>query len=430
MSFGLLVCLAATTTGQAGPVSVVQTDLVVDDPSTDPTHSTPQTVIDSQLINPWGVSFAGNSPFWISNNGTGIAELYSAAGVKNTAVFPMIPISDGTSFDIGHNQPEASTTGSPTGQVASGAFTIPANVTGTGAPVVGGAESVPTFKFIFATEGGSIAVWNAARAAGNLPAITVVDESNHTDSGAVYKGLAVDTPTVGGPSFLLAANFRAGTIDIFDHNFQKVSSLPNGGGSFVDPTLPPGYAPFNVAVLNGKVYVAYALQDPATLNHDDLGGRGNGIVDVFNTNGTGLQRLISNGNTNLFGGALDSPWGLTIAPSSFGSLAGDLLVGNFRNGWINAFKLTDGSFDDFLRTPSGGPVVIHDLWTITIGGGGTGNGDPNTLFFTAGGVGESQGIFGTLAIPEPAAVIQALTGAGGLSIFFFLRRRMARVKVA
>jgi uncharacterized protein (TIGR03118 family) len=423
MSFGLLACLASATAGRAANVSVVQTDLAVDSATTDPTHTTAQTVIDPLLINPWGVSFAGGSPFWISNNGTGIAELYTAAGVKNPNILPAIPFSAGTAFDNGHNQPEASVLGSPTGQVASSAFTIPTTVTGTGAPVAGGAGSASTF--IFATEDGTIAVWNGALANGNKPAITVVDESNNTDSGAVYKGLAVDT--VNGQSFLLAANFRAGTIDVFDQNFHKVSSLP-GGGSFVDPNLPPGYAPFNVAVLDGKVYVTYALQDPTTGNHDDKGGLGNGIVDVYSLNGTGLQRLISNGNTNLFGGALDSPWGLTIAPSTLGSLAGDLLVGNFRNGWINAFNPTTGSFDGFLATPSGGPVVIHDLWTITTGGTGN-NGDPNTLYFTAGGVGESQGIFGSLVVPEPAAVIQALSGACGLFVFFFLRRRMARVKV-
>jgi uncharacterized protein (TIGR03118 family) len=425
MSFSLLVCLAATTTGQAGNVSVTQTDIAVDDATTDPTHTTAQTVIDSLLINPWGVSFTGNSPIWISNNGTGIAELYTAAGVKNANILPAIPFSSGTAFDNGHNGPEASVLGSPTGQVASSAFTIPTTVTGTGAPVAAGAGTATAF--IFATEDGTIAAWNGGFATGNKPAVTVVDGSNTTDSGAVYKGLALDT--VGGQSFLLAANFRAGTIDIFNSSFQKVSSIP-GGGAFVDPNLPPGYAPFNVAVLNGKVYVTYALQDPTSGNHDDKGGLGNGIVDVYNLNGGGLQRLISNGNTNLFGGALDSPWGLTIAPSTFGSLAGDLLVGNFRNGWINAFNPTTGAFDGFLATPTGAPVVIRDLWTITTGGGGTGNGDPNALFFTAGGVGEAQGIFGILVVPEPAAVIQALTGAGGLSVFFFLRRRMARVKVA
>jgi uncharacterized protein (TIGR03118 family) len=423
------VCLATTTAAQAGNVSVFQTDIAVDSSTTDPNHTTAQTVIDPLLINPWGVSFTGGSPFWISNNRTGIAELYTSAGVKNPSILPAIPFSDGTAFDNGHNQPEASTLGSPTGQVASGAFTIPTTVTGTGAPVAGGAGSASTF--IFATEDGTIAVWNGALATGNKPAITVVDGSNHTDSGAVYKGLAVDIVSVNGQtqSFLLATNFRQGTVDIFDHNFQKVSSLP-GGGSFVDPNLPPGYAPFNVAVLGGKVYVSYALQDPSTGNHDDKGGTGNGIVDVYNTSGTGLQRLISNGNTNVFGGALNSPWGMAIAPSTFGSLAGDLLVGNFKNGWINAFNPNTGMFDGFLATPTGGPVVIHDLWAITPGGTG-GNGDPNTLFFTAGGNDESQGIFGALvAVPEPAAVIQALTAAGGLSMFFFLRRRMSRAKAA
>ena len=420
-----LLATATATASRAANQAVLQTDLVVDSATTDPTHSNAQTLVDGQLINPWGISFTGGSPFWVSDNGSGLATLYTSAGVKNAGLAPPIPISNGTAFDNANNpsSPEASLLGSPTGQVASSAFTIPTTVTGTGAPVTGGAGTASTF--IFATEGGSIAAWNGG--VGNNPAITVVDESNHSDSGAVYKGLAVDT--VNGQSFLLATNFRAGTVDIFNQNFQKVSTIPSGG-SFVDPNLPAGYAPFNVAVLNGKVYVSYALQDPTTGNHDDKAGLGNGIVDVYNVNGGGLQRLISNGNTNLFGGALDSPWGMTIAPGSFGALAGDLLVGNFRNGWINAFNPTTGNFDGFLSTPTGGPVVIPGLWDITTGGTG-GNGNPNTLFFTAGPGDETGGVFGSLAaVPEPAAVIQALTGAGGLALFFILRRKASRVQTA
>jgi uncharacterized protein (TIGR03118 family) len=410
-TLAFLVLLASTASvGRAGNVSVLQTDLVVDSATTDPSHTTPSTTIDPVLINPWGVSFAGGSPFWVSDNNSGFATLYNSAGGKISPPSPAIPISNGMAFDNANGGPEAGTTGTPTGQVASGAFTIPGH----------GASA-----FIFATEGGTIAAWNGGIGGGNAnnPAVTVVDNSNHTDSGAVYKGLAADT--VNGSSFLLAANFRGGTIDIFDQNFGKLSSIP-GGGAFVDPNLPAGYAPFNVAVLNGKVYVTYALQDPASGNHDDKAGLGNGIVDVYSTNGTGLQRLISNGNTNLFGGALDSPWGLAIAPSSFGSLGGDLLVGNFGNGWINAFNPTTGNFDGFLATPTGAPVVNRDLWTITPGGSGN-DGNPNTLYFTAGGLDESQGIFGSLtAVPEPAAVIQALTGATGLSLYFFLRRKLHR----
>jgi len=350
-----------------------------------------------------------------------MATLYTSAGVRNAALAPPIPISNGTAFDNANSGPEASLLGSPTGQVASGAFTIPTTVTGLGTPVTGGAGTASTF--IFATEGGTIAAWNGG--VGNNPAITVVDNSNHTDTGAVYKGLAVDT--VNGQSFLLAANFRAGTIDIFDHNFQKVSSIP-GGGSFVDPNLPTGYAPFNVAVLNGKVYVAYALQDTGA--HDDKAGLGNGIVDVYSTTGTNLHRLVTNGNTNVLGGALDSPWGLTIAPGSFGSLAGDLLVGNFGNGRINAFNPTTGAFDGFLTSNTGSQLVIPGLWDITTGGTG-GNGDPNTLFFTAGPRFETAGVFGILdATPEPASIIQALTAAGGLGLFFYLRRKASQAQPA
>jgi len=421
IAFALLALLAPAIPGRAANQAVLQTDLAVDSAATDPTHTTAHTLIDPQLINPWGVSFTGGSPFWVSDNGTGMATLYTSAGVRNAALAPPIPISNGTAFDNANSGPEASLLGSPTGQVASGAFTIPTTVTGLGTPVTGGAGTASTF--IFATEGGTIAAWNGG--VGNNPAITVVDNSNHTDTGAVYKGLAVDT--VNGQSFLLAANFRAGTIDIFDHNFHKVSSIP-GGGSFVDPNLPTGYAPFNVAVLNGKVYVAYALQDTGA--HDDKAGLGNGIVDVYSTTGTNLQRLVTNGNTNVLGGALDSPWGLTIAPGSFGSLAGDLLVGNFGNGRINAFNPTTGAFDGFLTSNTGSQLVIPGLWDITTGGTG-GNGDPNTLFFTAGPRFETAGVFGILdATPEPASIIQALTAAGGLGLFFYLRRKASQAQPA
>jgi uncharacterized protein (TIGR03118 family) len=148
-------------------------------------------------------------------------------------------------------------------------------------------------------------------------------------------------------------------------------------GAFTDSHLPRGYAPFNVQVLNGKVYVTYARQDAA--KHDPIDGRGHGFVDVC---------LIS-------GGPLDSPWGLTIAPSSFGDLAGDVLVGNFGDGRINVFNPTNGRFVTQLRNSQGRPVQIDGLWALQPGNGSAGT-DPNTVYFTAGPGGEQHGLFGTL----------------------------------
>jgi hypothetical protein len=207
---------------------------------------------------------------------------------------------------------------------------------------------------------------------------------------------------------LYAANFRSGQVEVYDSNFQRVN-LPAGG--FADPNLPAGYAPFNVQVLNGKVYVTYALQDAA--KHDDVGGQGHGFIDVFNLDGTpglpgGQERLVSRG-------PLDSPWGLALAPSSFGAVGGDLLVGNFKSGLIDIFNPTTGQFLGNLKDPDGEPIQIDRLWTLRVGGGGAG-GDPNTVYFTAGIDNEQHGLFGSLTAvapgsPEGPAEAQKVTAA-------------------
>jgi hypothetical protein len=235
-------------------------------------------------------------------------------------------------------------------------------------------------------------------------------------TGAVYKGLSTATGP-NGPIFsndansttvLYAANFRSGQIEVFDTTFTRVN-LP--AGAFADPDLPKGYAPFNVQVLGNKVYVTYARQDKA--RHDDDAGPHRGFVDVFNLDGTpGLDknnmRLVSRG-------PLDSPWGLAIAPSTFGSLAGALLVGNFGNGHINAFNATTGDFLGELRDPDGEPIQIDGLWALKVGNGGAG-GDLGTVYFTAGLDHEMHGLFGALTpvapgTPEGPAEAQKVTAA-------------------
>src|SRR5262249_4604719 len=181
---------------------------------------------------------------------------------------------------------------------------------------------------------------------------------------------------------LYASNFRAGTIDVYDAAFHKVTSLP--ASAFADPNLPKGYAPFDVQVLDGQLYVTYAKQDD--LKHDDAAGPHRGFVDVFNLDGTagltgGAVRLISRG-------PLDSPWGLAIAPTGFAGLSAPgndaiLLVGNFGDGRINAFDASTGGLLGQLKDSDGEPIQIDGLWGLKVGNGGTG-GNANTVYFTAG----------------------------------------------
>jgi uncharacterized protein (TIGR03118 family) len=220
--------------------------------------------------------------------------------------------------------------------------------------------------------------------------VIAVDNSSQ---GAVYKGLAIGTNDDG--TFLFAANFNSGMVEVFDQNFNQVNS-------FTDENLPQGFAPFNVQVLDGKLFVTFALQNEA--KHDDVAGAGNGFVDEFDLQGNLLQRVAS-------GGPLDSPWGLAIAPSSFGDLAGNLLVGNFGDGTINAFNLKNDHFDGKLLGANGAPITIGDLWAL-VPGNGSGNTDPNKIYFSAGVQNEAQGLFGTLsATPEPDRSSMSMLGS-------------------
>ena len=362
----------------------------------------PAITEDTNLVNPWGVSFTPTtSPFWISDNGTGLASLYRATGVQVTPpspvtiAAPMVP-------------PPGFMAAAPTGQV---------NNQTSGFVVTEGSKSGPSI-FIFATEDGTISGWNP-----NVdPASILLKDNSGGGNGAVYKGLAISP----GPNGLLyAANFRAsagaGAVEVYDQTMKLVNTI-------TDPTLPKGYAPFNVQVLNGKLYVTFALQDPAKNNHDDLAGAGHGFIDVFNLDGTGMKRLVSNG-------VLDSPWGLAIAPAGFGTFAGDLVVGNFGSdpaapdiGSINAFDPITGKFLGDLDNNAGNPIQIPGLWDLTIGNQGTGV-DPNAIYFTAGistfGVpdsDETHGLFGDVAlvVPEPGSLALLVSGIAG---FLWFRRR-------
>jgi len=236
-------------------------------------------------------------------------------------------------------------------------------------------------SFIFDTENGTISAW----AGGLTPADQAVLAVNNSP-GAVYKGLVFGTNAKG--VFLFAANFRGGTIDVFgpapagsaDGHYVPVTSI----GGFTDPKIPAGFAPFGIQNIDGDLFVSYAKQDSE--KKDDVAGRGHGFVDVFDTNGNLLRRFASRGSLN-------SPWGMARASFGFGRFSGDVLIGNFGDGKINAFD-SDGNFLGVLKDAKGKPIKIDGLWTLTLGGGR--NSSSDTLYFTAGPNDESDGLFGTI----------------------------------
>jgi len=329
----------------------------------------PAKTIDPALKNPWGVAFGPTSPFWISDNHTNLATLYNGAGTK-LGLTVSVP-------------------GAPTGQVFNGTSSF----------AIGGAKPF----FIFDGEDGTISGWSGG---------TTVATAPTTTRDAVYKGLALASDGAG--DHLYAADFHNGDVEMYTNGFGAPTT-------FTDPTVAPGYAPFNAQVLNGLLYVTFALQD--TDAEDDVPGAGHGYVDVFNLDGTLNRRIASLGDT-----ALNSPWGLAIAPSSFRELAGDLLVGNFGDGTISAYDLTTGAFVDKLRGRNGAPLVFGDLWALTPGNGAAA-GSTQNIYFTAGLSNEEHGLFGALsAAPEPGTWSLLIAGFGIMGLA--LRGRARRLAAA
>ena len=305
---------------------------------------------DTNLVNPWGIAASSTSTFWVANNRKGLSTLYDGSGAPQSLVVTVPP-------------PSGPGPSAPTGVAYYG---------GTSFQISPGNPA----RFIFATADGTISAWNPASGTSAIQMII---------GTAIYKGLAI--ASTGSGDFLYAANFKNGTIDVFNGNFAAAALA----GSFTDPVLPSGYAPFNIQNLNGRLYVAYAHQNASGTN--DLPGAGNGIVDVFDFNGIFVQRLIT-------GGALNSPWGLALAPSTLAGFAGNLLVANSGDGRINAYNPTNGVLNDVLRDGGGNPLVIQGLHGLIFGNGGNG-GDPKTLYFTAGIAGSGSvgdhGLLGSLA---------------------------------
>jgi uncharacterized protein (TIGR03118 family) len=307
---------------------------------------------DPDLVNPWGIVSSSTSPWWVSDNGSGKLTLYNGTGVKQGLI-------------VNVPQWDNSPGGNPSGQIFNNTqdFKLPNNTPA---------------AFIVSTEDGTIQGWN-----GGTSTVIVVNGWPN----AVYKGLALGSAN--GANYIYAANFRAGTVDVFDGTFTLHSF---GQNAFVDSTLPAGYAPFNVATINGNIIVSYALQDD--MKHDDVAGIGHGYIDVYSSTGTLLQRL-----PHVY--ALNSPWAMVVAPSGWNQLSGKLLVGQFGSGGIAAYDLANNLFLGVLQGDQGLPIAINGLWGLAFGNG-AGSGPTTTLYFTAGYFAEAHGLFGTITLNSNA----------------------------
>jgi len=334
LSTGLFLSVAMPAIGQ----HYRQTNLVSDVPGLAPTT-------DPNLVNPWGLTSSSTSPWWVADNGTGVSTLYNGAGQKLALTVTI---------------PPAAPPSTPTGVVFNG-----------------NSSEFGASRFIFVTEDGTIAGWTAGPTA-------VIKFTSPTK--AVYKGATI--AKANGTDFLYVANFYNGTVDVFDTNFAPTFVPP---GAFTDPTIPSGFAPFNVQELNGNLFVAFAMQDEE--KEDEVAGRGLGYADIFDPNGTLLLRLRP-------GKWMDAPWGVALAPDGFGKLSGRLLVGMFGSGEIATFDLDHGNYHGMMMGVHGQKLQIDGLWAIRFGNDQNA-GPSTTLFFTAGIQDEAHGLFGTITPLEP-----------------------------
>lgn len=308
--------------------------------------SVPADLTDPDLKNAWGLTSSATSPFWVADNGTDLSTLYNGhTGAKQGLIVQV--------------------DGAPTGAVFNTTTGFPVN----GAPA----------RFIFSSEDGTIRAWNGGTAAVMTAGV----------DGAIYKGLAI-AATPSGPR-LYATNFHAGTVDVYDGNWNLIP------GGFVDANLPAGYAPFGIQTIKETIYVTYALQDDA--GEDEVAGPGNGFVDAYDLEGSFIRRVAS-------GGVLNAPWGIALAPDGFGAFSNHLLIGNFGDGKIYAFRPDrlegNGQYQPHgpLHSADGAPLVIDGLWALQFGNGAAA-GPATTLFFTAGPQDETGGLFGSLVVAHP-----------------------------
>lgn len=308
---------------------------------------------DANLVNPWGLAYGPSTYFWLANQGTATSTVYDGLGAKlATPIVVSVPMIAGHAM------------AGPTGIVFNGTAAFSGD------------------KFMAATLEGCICGWSAGA--------TMTRRVDNSGSQATYTGLA--TGTTGTASYLYAANLSAGTIDVFDTAFAPVSM---GASAFVDPTLPAGFSPYNVQVLAGKLYVTYAKHDPAAPR--ETPGAGLGYVSTFNLDGTFVRRVAS-------AGSLNAPWGMALAPATFGPFSGALLVGNFGDGRITAFDATTGAQLGQLSDANGTPLAVNGLWGMAFGNDANA-GKSNQLYVTAGPQAETHGLFATISY--------GVTGGGG-----------------
>jgi uncharacterized protein (TIGR03118 family) len=316
--------------------------------------------VDPNLVNAWGLVAGPSTPWWVADNETDVSTLYDGGG----NVLPLV----------------VKVVGGPTGTVFNGTTSF----------VVSHQDASGASLFLFATERGTIRGWNPAvpMPAPSTRSFTVADRS---EVGADYKGLAIaSTPK---RDLLYAADFHNARVDVFDGSFDLVERP----GAFEDPDLPAGFAPFGIQAIGNRVVVTYAMQDADA--EDEVAGPGLGYVDVFRRRGDLVGRVASEG-------VLNAPWGIAMAPADFGAFGGDLLVGNFGDGTINAFAPTAaGTYEPAgtLMRASGKVLAIDGLWALEFGNGGAA-GPTTSLFFTAGPQDETHGLFGKIEahVPPPA----------------------------
>jgi uncharacterized protein (TIGR03118 family) len=357
----MVAALVAAPALVAGPVGIVVANLVSNQIGVAPNR-------DPNLVNAWGLASSASSPFWVGDNGAGKSTVYNSSGTPNAAILVTIP-GDGT-------------------------------VTGVTATGSGGFNGD---AFLFASEDGTVSGWRAALGLmGTAEVLQLASPANE------YKGITYGS--TGGFQYAYLANFGTGAIDVL----KGSGGAPNLAGTFTDPGLPAGYAPFNIQNLGGMLYVAYALKNGA----DEQAGPGLGFVTRFDLDGQFQGRIATNG-------ALNAPWGLALAPAGFLNLGGLLLVGNFGDGTIHAYDpTTSGGPIATLTDLSGSPIAIDGLWALRVGNGGQG-GSPGVVYFTAGPNGESDGLLGSLTPnPEPGTWL-----SGGAVVLLALWRRSRRSRV-
>jgi uncharacterized protein (TIGR03118 family) len=349
-SIGLLVVLAVPVAAQnsnsinAYTVHNLQSDVPGAADQTDP-----------DLVNGWGIAASGSSPWWVADNETAKSTLYNGNTGAKLGLVVAIPGADGPA--------------APTGIVFNTSTDTTEFV------VTSGAGTAPA-RFIFDSEDGTVSGWNGGTTA-------VVEATS--DNDANYKGLAIGS--VGTATYLYAADFHNAHVDVYDGSW----TLQDWGDAFVDPGIPAGFAPFGIQNIAGEIFVTYAKQDADA--EDELAGEGLGYVSAFGSDGSFHGRVAS-------GGDLNAPWGLAWAPSSFGKFSGHLLVGNFGDGRINAFRSTADGWEarGKLKGTDHRPISVDGLWGIGFGNNG-GAGPTTTLYFAAGPDDEEHGLFGSITAP-------------------------------